>query len=422
MIKMTMSFESEDSPLFPEFNEFSQDSFCSFGNKSFFDFNQANDCLSDRFNEKVNDSDITFCSRNDNSVESNQLTGNFCKGEISTINQSCSIPLFKNTYNLNTVKDTKSTDLETQRAKTIPKFMTTIEISQKPEAIKPKEEEPPKYFPEISINVIIRQFNISKELKLNILFDNKIDNYELESKREVLESNTVRRRRRNKSKDIIYRPDNILSQLINILNSALLNFINKLITALYTKEEINQILKGLHLSIEISKEDLKQVIKKNDYKCRYNLKKIDDIKKLLKLTLKEYFSFAISPKYDLFKYPSNYNELIIGKILQDETYKDIFEFILFDLTVMDWLDIFLYKKDLEDIEKFNSFYQKEKIKESFEGIDLYIDKILYKKDNIYFQCFALISYNLERFLFLKEKRKTTKKKKLIQPRKKKRRE
>ena len=201
-----------------------------------------------------------------------------------------------------------------------------------------------------------------------------------------------------------------------------MNFINKLITALYTKEEINQILKGLHLSIEISKEDLKQVIKKNDYKCRYNLKKIDDIKNLLKLTLKDYFSFAISPKYDLFKYPSNYNELIIGKILQDETNKDIFEFILFDLTVMDWLDIFLYKKDLEDIEKFNSFYQKEKIKESFEGIDLYIDKILYKKDNIYFQCFALISYNLERFLFLKEKRKTKKKKKLIQPRKKKRRE
>jgi hypothetical protein len=89
---------------------------------------------------------------------------------------------------------------------------------------------------------------------------------------------------------------------------------------------------------------------------------------------------------------------------------------------MDWLDIFLYKKDLEDIEKFNSFYQKEKIKESFEGIDLYIDKILYKKDNIYFQCFALISYNLERFLILKEKRKTTKKKKLIQPRNKKRRD
>ena len=52
-----------------------------------------------------------------------------------------------------------------------------------------------------------------------------------------------------------------------------MNFINKLITALYTKEEINQILKGLHLSIGISKGDLKQVIKKNDYQCRYNLKK-----------------------------------------------------------------------------------------------------------------------------------------------------
>ena len=108
--------------------------------------------------------------------------------------------------------------------------------------------------------------------------------------------------------------------------------------------------------------------------------------------------------------------------MRDETNKDIFEFILNDLTVMDWLDIFFYKSDLEDIDKLNFFYQKDKIKESFEGIDHYINKIINKKDNIYFQCFALISYNLERFLFLKEKRKTIKKKKKMQPRKKKIRE
>ena len=70
-----MSFESEDSPLFPKFNEFNQDSFYSFGNKSFCDFNQANDFLCDRFNENGNEYVITSSSRNDNYVESNKKTG-----------------------------------------------------------------------------------------------------------------------------------------------------------------------------------------------------------------------------------------------------------------------------------------------------------------------------------------------------------
>ena len=79
---------------------------------------------------------------------------------------------------------------------------------------------------------------------------------------------------------------------------------------------------------------------------------------------------------------------------------------------MDWLDVFLYKIDLSDIDKFNSFHQKNKIIESLKGIDHYIDKIMKKKDKNYFQRFALISYNLKRFLHLKEKRKTYKKEKM----------
>ena len=186
-----------------------------------------------------------------------------------------------------------------------------------------------------------------------------------------------------------------MSQLINIFNLFLLQFINNLINVLYSKEEINQILSGLNLLYKISAHDLKQVIKKNDYKYRYNLKKVDDIKKLLKLSLEDYFSSEISRKYDKSKYPNNYNQLIIKKLLEDETNKDIFQFILKDLTVMDWLDIILYKKD--------------KIIESLKGIDHYIDKIMNKKDKIYFQKFALVSYNLKRFIHLKEKRKIYKK-------------
>jgi hypothetical protein len=89
--------------------------------------------------------------------------------------------------------------------------------------------------------------------------------------------------------------------------------------------------------------------------------------------------------------------------------KDIFDFILNDLLIKDWLDLLLYKSDLKYFHKYNSFdkTQKNKIKVNLERIDKYINKIC-KKDKIYFHCFILIAYNLSRFLILKEKRKKTK--------------
>ena len=121
--------------------------------------------------------------------------------------------------------------------------------------------------------------------------------------------------------------------------------------------------------------------------------------------MKEYFSVKISSKYNKLKYPSNYNQLIIEKLLIDETNKDIFDFILNSLFIKDWLEIFLYKKDLNDFVIYKVFdkIKKNKIKEKLERIDKHIDKI-YKNDKINFHCFFLIAYNLLRFLIMKEKR------------------
>ena len=58
---------------------------------------------------------------------------------------------------------------------------------------------------------------------------------------------------------------------------------------------------------------------------------------------------------------------------------------------MDWLDVFLYKIDLSDIDKFNSFHQKNKIIESLKGIDHYIDKIMKKKIKIIFSVLLLLA-------------------------------
>ena len=59
------------------------------------------------------------------------------------------------------------------------------------------------------------------------------------------------------------------------------------------------------------------------------------------------------PKYTKSNYPSNFNELIVNKILKDEVNKDILNFILNDLLIKDWLEIFLYKKSFEDFDKYN---------------------------------------------------------------------
>ena len=49
------------------------------------------------------------------------------------------------------------------------------------------KDETTEYFPENSINVIIKQFNISKEMKSNFLFYNKINDYDVEKIKEILE-------------------------------------------------------------------------------------------------------------------------------------------------------------------------------------------------------------------------------------------
>ena len=163
--------------------------------------------------------------------------------------------------------------------------------------------------------------------------------------------------------------------------------------------------------MKLSSKDLAQIIKKNDYESRNKLKRVDDILKFLDSTLKNYLSNNISNKYDSLKYSSNNNELIPEKLLKDENYKDIFEFILNDLTIIDWLDLSLYKKEFKDFENYNSFniYGKNKIKGSLKGFDKYIDKIKKSDKNdklnkIYFHKFFLICYNLKRFLRLKEAR------------------
>ena len=128
----------------------------------------------------------------------------------------------------------------------------------------------PKFFTENSINVMIKHYDISKELKSKLILDMNINyNNNIEQIKRVLESDT--KKRRKTCKNILYRTDHILIKLINIIDSSLFNFINNLIASLFSKEKIYHLLDGVISSNQIDKRDLKVVIKKNDYIIRSKL-------------------------------------------------------------------------------------------------------------------------------------------------------
>ena len=413
MNQMDISYDSERDDFSPMNLGYSENNLFSQKNLNFYDYNSEKDYL---FNNNLGDRvDVHFNSDDEDFVDCNQRKGNLFTNELSNIKDNLYISLFINAINSNnnTNKEANLAELYDKKQKTKAIFeVKKEEISEIPKVIKDIKELPPKYFSDNSINDIIKQFNISDKMKFDLLLNINIENNDIDKIKSVLESDKIKRTKKNS--DISYRSDNILSKIINLINLSLLNFINKLIRSLYSKEEIKKILEQLNLLKKISEKDLKEVIKNNDYEFRYELTKKDEKLKLLNWTLKDYFSTNISSK---FKYPINYNKLVIEKILEEKTNKDIFEFILNDLLIIDWLEIFLYKKDLSELKKFNLLNddKKDKIEKNLERVDKYInDKYInkyFKNDKNYYHCFILIIYNLKRYLINKEARNRNKKEK-----------
>ena len=186
--------------------------------------------------------------------------------------------------------------------------------------------------------------------------------------------------------------------------------VNRVIKSLYTKEQINQILNELHLP-EI-KSYLKpiEVIKKIEHKKFANETKRDENIKFLNKNIKDLLSNNVSGKFKAL--PSNSNELIISRLLQEEDNKDIFDFIFNELTVGDFLDIFTKKTELISLPKISLNNKEiEIIEESLEKIDSLLLKVLeeYNGDRNYYHCFTILIYNFKEFLDNKESREKKKK-------------
>jgi len=281
-------------------------------------------------------------------------------------------------------------------------------------------------FYEEDINMIIQKMNISKENKSSIFLNNE-DNYEEINNiryRLFLKGKFRMKKQRNYSMFKIYakkgrklkmdnsnrthnkyQPDNIIQSIKTTINHSLLFFLNKLINSIYDKTKINQILYQLNLPLIKKDRKLKlfKLIKENDYDININNTSKSYNLKFLNFTINNYISNNISRKFK--KKPPNYNKLIIKKLLEDEQNNDIFNFIFNYLKIEDWLDIFIYKKEIDNYFNNNQLNQIKinKIKENIIRIDDLLVK-MYKDNKLYFHCFTLMIYNFKKYFLSKEGR------------------
>ena len=289
------------------------------------------------------------------------------------------------------------------------------------------EEKLPEIFLEKDIiNIINSQNNISEEIKDIIYINsNKYDAY-IEDVKKILIRNT----NKNKKIKIVYNedenektflgrkrdegtivkihnkfsPDNIINKIKNILKQKLLYFVNNVINNIYDITKRKIILNNLN--IPNNHESL--LIKDIDYKTLADKKAKNVNLSLLKLSIKKFLSQKISAKYRSFNcndeslYQSN--KLLINSLLNDNENRNLFNFIFNDLTVDNFLDIFIYKKEISDFYGFNQLNEKEQkiLEKSLIRIETVFQEI--KDESNYFLCFILLIYNYKRYFIIKQSR------------------
>ena len=293
---------------------------------------------------------------------------------------------------------------------------------------------------EENINNIIRRMKLNEEEKKGIFLDEDKSSEEIDTIWMELTNEKQRRRNETKEKNCIrevkdiktkfkqgrkkkddntkrkrnkYSTYNIMKKIKNKIIHYLLLFINKLIKSLYTKEQINEILFELDLPQIKSYNKPIQVIKKIEHEIYAKNTKRDENLKFLSSTIKAYLSNNISKKF--IGIPPNSNEIIISRLFQDEDKKDIFDFIFNELHIEDWLNIFTYKKELEDYATIKNILNKNQIQvisNNFIRIDNLLLELINNYEDInnnYFHCFTILIYNFKEYLNRMESRKRKKK-------------
>ena len=291
------------------------------------------------------------------------------------------------------------------------------------------------------IQIIKNKMNISYKIQniLNSISTVKNDSQIELVKKDIIEKLNIRNKRvnkklknkgnikcgRKKKEDLStrihnnYTTDNIIIKIKNNMKKYLIMFVNNIIISLYGSKKINEIRTILSLPKHASLSLIKDI----NYKSIANKARKKDNLDLLTISIEEFLSCDVSSRYrklnkENYTNLSQYNKIIIDFLYKDNENVNLFNFVFNNLKIEDWLNIFIYQKELNDFNSFNHLEENQKkiIEDSFIKIDDFFEK-LSEEGEIYFFCFLLSIYNYKRYFLIKQERQRKKEAKRIEVKK-----
>ena len=193
------------------------------------------------------------------------------------------------------------------------------------------------------------------------------------------------RKKQNQSENYVHdkmKNDNIIKKLKSyLINTYILNFLNKIIKNIYPYDEIK--------------------LFKIDYKYINELKKEKELN-YLKMTLKQLYSQNISPKK--IYHEKDYNKKIIEELIKKN---DTINFV-FNLTYKDFIELFIHKKTIYNIKDFHNttnHIDYEVINNNLPKVEELLCDLLRKNNDLKYSILVVFYlFNLERALQLMQTR------------------
>ena len=166
------------------------------------------------------------------------------------------------------------------------------------------------------------------------------------------------------------------------------------------------VLYPLYFLNKILKRNNKNKLHKLDYKQYINRLKKDEDMKIFKMSLKDLYSLDISPKFK--RISKDYNKNLIQSIINNDKIEEYSTIMFaFNLTFEDWMELFTYKKNINDIiEKYKGIdnINKKIIENNIVGVEDLLKNISDNNDENYFSIFTFLLYNYKRWFLIKKKR------------------
>ena len=196
--------------------------------------------------------------------------------------------------------------------------------------------------------------------------------------------------------------DNIIKKIKAKIICNLLIFLNSILNSFLSPNKIISYIRLIKNIPQDKEPEYEDLLKDLDYNKTVNETKKEKNLNFLKMTLGQFLSMDISPKFS--SYSEKSNKIVIDEIIKNEKDNKIIMFLLTDLTLGDYIDIFLYKKELRDFGKLDE-ETINIIMTKFIRVDKLLEEIyqLNNKNN-YFSIFILMIYNFERWYFIKQDR------------------